>query len=65
MRIAADKSSGDGWFLLRLSLHDPVLPLNLQSDSKGGVAHMAAKILEFIKQFEQLEYSSLSKLATK
>jgi len=25
-----------GWFLLRLSLHDPILPLNIESDVPGG-----------------------------
>ena len=26
----------DGWFLLRLSVHDPVMPLNIESNSVGG-----------------------------
>ena len=25
---------GDGWFLLRLSLHDPLMPLDIQCDSE-------------------------------
>ena len=25
------------WFLLRMSLHDPVMPLNIESNIKGGV----------------------------
>ncbi len=24
-----------GWFLLRLSVHDPILPLNLENDNAG------------------------------
>ena len=36
------------WFLLRLSLHDPVLPLNLESDVPGGVRRMAGQLLALL-----------------
>ena len=37
VRISFDLSGGlnNGWFLLRLSVHDPVLPLNVESDVQG------------------------------
>lgn len=54
VRINADKTHGDGWFLLRLSLHDPVLPLNIESNSKGGVCTMQAWITEFLSEFKGL-----------
>ena len=37
IRVYFDKDNGDGWFLLRLSVHDPIMPLNIESDTKGGV----------------------------
>ena len=39
VRISFDLEDGlnNGWFLLRLSVHDPVLPLNVESDVTGGV----------------------------
>ncbi len=37
VRVSFDKAHGDGWFLLRLSVHDPIMPLNVESDSVGGV----------------------------
>ena len=39
VRISFDLDDGmdNGWFLLRLSVHDPVLPLNVESDVPGGV----------------------------
>ncbi len=40
-------SLGDGWFLLRLSVHDPVMPMNIESDSKGGVKKILSAIAEF------------------
>ncbi len=36
------------WFLLRLSLHDPVLPLNLESDVPGGIRVMAERLLALL-----------------
>ena len=43
VRINFDLQDGmeNGWFLLRLSVHDPVLPLNIESDVPGGVKEMA------------------------
>ena len=40
-------SDGDSWFLLRLSVHDPVMPLNFESDSVGGCMKMARMLAEF------------------
>lgn len=37
----------DGWFLLRLSLHDPVLPLNIESNVAGGVERMRRRLGKF------------------
>ena len=53
--VTCDKDSGDGWFLLRLSLHDPLVPLNIESDSIGGVQIIVDKLLPFFKQFLDLD----------
>ncbi len=45
----------DGWFLLRLSLHDPLLPLNIESDKIGGAKLIAKELAEFIKGYDKLE----------
>lgn len=55
VRVNADKANGDGWFLLRLSLHDPVMPLNIESNSVGGVEKIEKRIIDFLKGFEGLE----------
>nr|WP_316622126.1 phosphomannomutase/phosphoglucomutase [uncultured Ruminococcus sp.] len=49
IRVSFDKDNGDGWFLLRLSVHDPILPLNIESDSEGGVAVIREKVMAFLK----------------
>ena len=49
IRVSFDKDNGDGWFLLRLSVHDPILPLNIESDSEGGVEIIRDKVMAFLK----------------
>ncbi len=60
VRVNLNRCNGNGWFLLRLSLHDPLLPLNIESNSKGGVKKIASQLYEFIKQFDKLDASSLN-----
>lgn len=55
IRVNGDKTHGDGWFLLRKSLHDPLMPLNVESDSEGGVKIMAQTIYEILNGVEGLD----------
>lgn len=48
VRFSLDADHGNGWFLLRLSLHDPLLPLNIESDSPGGVRIIAQALALFL-----------------
>ena len=59
IRISFPENDGDGWFLLRLSLHDPLIPLNIESDSVGGVHTIAAELAPVLKQFDQLDTAAL------
>ena len=60
VRVSLDDKHGNGWFLLRLSLHDPLLPLNIESDIVGGAKIIAGEILDFIKNYSELDYQKLS-----
>ncbi len=51
-----------GWFLLRLSLHDPVLPLNLESDVPGGIREMALLLQEALREEACISTSALNSL---
>ena len=55
IRVFLDKNHGDGWFLLRLSVHDPIMPLNIESDSVGGAKRIAEEIFGFLSEFESLD----------
>lgn len=59
VRVNLDKDHGNGWFLLRLSLHDPLLPLNIESNDKGGAKKIATELAEFIKNYDKLDAKSL------
>ena len=50
---------GDGWFLLRLSLHDPLLPLNIESNSIGGAKKIATELAGFIRKYDKLNADKL------
>ena len=55
IRVSFDKNNGDGWFLLRLSVHDPIMPLNIESDSEGGVDKIYNNLKPFLEDCEGLE----------
>ena len=61
MRINFDLEEGldNGWFLLRLSVHDPVLPLNAESDVHGGVEDMLRKLLAVLDGTENIDLTPL------
>ena len=55
VRVNLDEAHGNGWFLLRLSLHDPLLPLNIESNDVGGAKKIAAELAAFIKGYDKLD----------
>ena len=55
VRVNYDIDGCKGWFLLRMSLHDPVMPLNVESDTEGGAEKALAKIYEFMKDYKEIE----------
>ncbi len=59
VRVKADRENGDGWFLIRKSLHEPLMPLNIESSREGGLALIKAKALELLKDSELLDLSLL------
>ncbi len=65
VRISFDLDGGldNGWFLLRLSVHDPVLPLNCESDVPGGVKEMLRALLEVLEGCEGIDLTNLKAAA--
>ena len=59
VRISCNSAEEKGWFLLRLSLHDPVIPLNVESNVEQGVNKITARLLKFFQDFDNLDLFSL------
>ncbi|HEY5592979.1 MAG TPA: phosphomannomutase/phosphoglucomutase [Paludibacter sp.] len=59
LRVRCTSSNEKGWFLLRLSLHDPVMPLNIESDIEGGVEIIAVKLELLLQDFHGLKTNVL------
>ena len=59
IRISFDKNKGDGWLLLRMSVHDPVMPLNIESNLIGGAKIILHEFYDFIEKYDNLNITSL------
>ena len=46
-----------GWALLRMSLHDPNMPLNIEADAAGGADAIERAVKELIAGFDALDLS--------
>jgi phosphomannomutase len=58
VRVSCASDREDGWFLLRLSLHDPVIPVNIESNIQGGVDRIKQRLLSFLQTQESLDLSA-------
>ena len=63
VRVNLDEAHGNGWFLLRLSLHDPLLPLNIESNDVGGVKIIAKELAAFVANYDKLDSAKLQEFA--
>jgi phosphomannomutase len=65
LRVCVDEGDGNkGWFLLRCSLHDPVMVLNFESQVSGGVKIMAEEVGAWLidQNFSKLDASAVHAL---
>ena len=60
VRVNLNQDHGNGWFLLRMSLHDPLMPLNIESDSVGGVTLIAKELAAFLLNCDKLGTEKLA-----
>lgn len=60
LRIECRSEDEVGWFLIRMSLHDPVMPLNIESSVQGGVDLIRKRLLKLLSPFKHLDISELN-----
>ena len=63
VRVNLDEAHGNGWFLLRLSLHDPLLPLNIESNDLGGAKIIAKELAAFLAKYDKLDAVAIADYA--
>ena len=59
VRVSFRKPDLNGWFLLRLSVHDPVMPFNIESDTGGGCKAIASAFYEAVRGIRGLDLTPL------
>lgn len=50
-----------GWFLVRMSVHDPIIPINIESDTLGGAKKIAQLLYAYLKEYSSLNCENLLK----
>ena len=59
IRVNFSTPAVHGWMLLRKSLHDPIMPLNIESDDEGGVEEIRKVLRPLLCGQEGLDAGSL------
>ncbi len=59
VRVRINSEHAHGWLLLRMSLHDPILPMNIECDEEGGLQAVVDMIKPFFSSYELLDITCL------
>ncbi|MCI1919086.1 MAG: phosphomannomutase/phosphoglucomutase [Enterococcaceae bacterium] len=62
IRVNVSGDYGTGWFLLRMSLHEPLLVLQAENDVTGKNLQVLKRLYEFFTRFDELDLSKLMPL---
>ena len=54
VRLAFQGDEIRGWLLLRMSLHDPILPLNMEGERDGDCDRMTEAVKRLLEGFSEL-----------
>ncbi len=61
-RVSFDGEHGNGWALLRMSLHEPILPINVESDLPHGGLKILKTLYYFLRKYPFLHIEPLEKV---
>lgn len=59
VRVSFKDEKRNGWFLLRLSVHDPVMPFNTESDTEGGCVEICKSFYEMVKDVKGIDFTPI------
>ena len=54
VRVSVSDERVSGWILLRMSLHDPVMPMNIESHNSGGIEMIMQRLQPFFDRYKML-----------
>ncbi len=54
VRVNVKTDDIDGWILIRISLHDPVMPINIETDKAGCLEKLKAEVVKFLGNYDKL-----------
>ncbi len=58
--VRAYLNNADGYFIVRTSVHDPVLPIYIEADKRGGTLKIAKFLYSFLSGFRGLDCTPLT-----
>ncbi len=61
--VRANFNVAQGWFLLRQSVHDPILVLNIESQMSEGAKMIAKIVYSYLSKFENIDCQTLKAFA--
>ena len=62
LRVNVNADFGAGWFLLRMSLHEPLLVLQVENDEAGKNKLVFQRLAEFFQTYEELDTTALAQV---
>ncbi len=60
VRVSFNDEKRNGWFLLRLSVHDPVMPFNTESNVNGGCREICKTFYEMVKNVKGIDFTTMT-----
>ena len=57
VRVSFADEDKKGWFLLRLSVHDPVMPFNTESEVEGGCVEICKVFYDLVKNVKDIDFT--------
>lgn len=60
-----DKGRDNAWFLLRLSVHAPILVLNAESDVEGGVSRILSELYRLLDSLQAADLMPMKELISR
>lgn len=62
IRVNFSNEYGAGWFLLRMSLHEPLLVLQVENDVSGKNLFVFKQLTKFFSEYDRLDLTSLKQV---